>query len=782
MKGKVRDEIRRDSGRGDAAADGGGKKKEGGRKKKKKTKYQQEVEAVMERKKKLGTSTAGGSQNRRKRPAATQQPTARSDVESQRKMLDKRIESLRKDYKSHPNDLDKALDFADALRERDLIVHDGGTYQLESIRIHNSALKTIASKRDALIAQKEPTNVPLSGPTQSLNEELLLERNMKSLDGLYCSVQCSLGKQLFMANMFERAVTSYDACLAIAPDYLDALTYRASTLIILGRYEESARDYTRVLELDKNHLFMDAFTGLAKILVAKESAVPGGWDNIVSVLNDLIPQTEGRMKQIESLGGGNVQAKNLISESLKRMHLAMFSYHDSKTHNSEEAWDHLTTGYRYKMSALPPFDAQMERQRVVMVQQVFKAGFWPANVGSDSRTPIFIVGFPRSGSTLLERVLDAHPLVVGTGEDSVFNGRLDEIRNTIVETSVSGGNVGEVAQELADGVVRDMRRRWETIEANNNDGKKSSSRAPLRFVDKMLTNYMNIGFIHLLFPHALILHVAREPMDTLFSAYKHDFPPGGLDYTSSFPSLTVLYQSYRDVMTHWDKVLPGRVTHVRYEDMVADMPGMARAIVDAAGLEWDPEVLNFHRKKHAVNTLSTTQVRKGVYKSALQAWRKYEDQLKPLSRMAGDYVEYGLKTSLPSYVPTAPSSEGAAEGMVEGTKTAASSEETAAASDEEEGTGMMRGDRPKTDAAVEKIDSKYMDKTAEGAAASAPSDEVQADSDREEEKKSTKRDGEIADEAKENLDHEIMEGTAEIAATTASSKERAADLDIVGKI
>lgn len=95
----------------------------------------------------------------------------------------------------------------------------------------------------------------------------------------------------------------------------------------------------------------------------------------------------------------------------------------------------------------------------------------------------------------------------------------------------------------------------------------------------MLTNYYNVGFIHLLYPNALILHVAREPMDTIFSAYKHEFPPGTLDYTSDMEALAELYHAYRDLIEHWDQVLPGRVTHVRYQDMVNDMPGVARAII-----------------------------------------------------------------------------------------------------------------------------------------------------------------------------------------------------------
>eukprot|EP00957_Ditylum_brightwellii_P120450 9190242-Ditylum_brightwellii.AAC.1 len=88
-------------------------------------------------------------------------------------------------------------------------------------------------------------------------------------------------------------------------------------------------------------------------------------------------------------------------------------------------------------------------------------------------------------------------------------------------------------------------------------------------------------------------------MDTIFSAYKHEFPPGTLDYTSDFPSLAQLYQNYRDIMKHWDEVLPGRVTHVRYEDLVRDMPNVARSVINATGLQWDDGVLEFHKKKQA---------------------------------------------------------------------------------------------------------------------------------------------------------------------------------------
>mmetsp|Transcript_31941 Transcript_31941/g.70193 ORF Transcript_31941/g.70193 Transcript_31941/m.70193 type:complete len:603 (-) Transcript_31941:11-1819(-) len=583
--------------------------------------------------------------------AATTSPKSTKD------RIDEYIAGLRAEHAADPQNIYKALNLAESLRQRDLTIHDGGTAHMEAISTYKIAIDLILEKRRDLAENGTPTDVPLSGATESVNEELFLETTAKSTDGLLCASYCSLAKILFMASMFEQAVSYYDEALKLAPDYLDALTYRASTLIILGRYEEAAQNYLRVLELDEQRLFVDVYTGLGKILVANEESVEGGWSKVVEIIEAELPQKEAQLKGMDlptdGMDKNNVQmhqkianTKNLLVDALKRMHLTMFSYHDTKTKDAGKAWDHLSAAYRHKMSVLPPWNGQQEMQRVAMVKQVFTRGFWPDDVGSDSQVPIFIIGFVRSGSTLLERILDAHTEIVGTGEDSVFNGQLDYIRNNIVEASLSQNpiTIRDTVKDLADGVVRDMRTKWLTLEANNPTNKN-----PKRFADKMLTNYMNVGFIHMLFPNALILHVAREPMDSVFSAFKHDFPPGTLDYTSEFPGLSQLYLGYREIMEHWDNVLPGRVTHVRYEDMVEDLPGVARALIDATGLPFEEDVLQFHKKKQAVNTLSTTQVRKGIYKDHLKSWMRYEEQLQPLVDLLGDKVQHGYKTTLPGY-------------------------------------------------------------------------------------------------------------------------------------
>lgn len=603
------------------------------------TAYQEVVEVITRRRRKsFQTRKEGYSQSTvASTPSPQPKPTS---SDPQRSRLMEKIESFRLAYEDDPSNIYKALEYADAMRFYDLQFHDGGRFEQLSIQIYDNIVQLGKEERRSLIQSGKATK----GSTD-VAEEVTLEYKDKSADGLMCAIYVAQGKVFYMANMFERAAESYSNCLHIAPDYLDALNARGSTNIILGKYSEAAKDFQIVITKDSRRLFPDAFTGITRVLATKEDATEAGWDGVIPIARLLIATLE---KKIEA----HPQAKAALSNTIVRLQHVMFTYNDVKTKDHDQAWEHLTQAYRYKMSILPPWKSGRETNKVSQSKEIFVKNFWPPGVGSETKVPVFIIGFVRSGSTLLERVLDAHPMIVGTGENSVFNGRLEHIRNKIVETSVGADyRIGEVTRELAEDVVDGMRARWMALEKSTLQSPNETLQDPQRFVDKMLTNYYNVGFIHMLYPNAVILHVFREPMDTIFSAYKHEFPPGTLDYTSEFEGLAELYHCYRDIMEHWDSVLPGRIMHVRYEDMVHDMPGMARAIVDAVDLPWDDEVLNFHKKKQAVNTLSTTQVRKGVYKDSLQSWRKYELHLQDLIEKIGDRVTYNLQTSLPRYTP-----------------------------------------------------------------------------------------------------------------------------------
>ncbi|GKZ00043.1 hypothetical protein MPSEU_000957700 [Mayamaea pseudoterrestris] len=613
------------------------------------TAYQDLVEVITSRRRKSFQTRRGDTtkklsatvEDSNKPSPQPNQPSFKTgpSTDPQRMRVIEQINNMRQAYEKDPSNIYKAMDYGDAMRFYDLQYHDGGTYEREAIHVYQHVVKLGEEHRQALLNADKPT----TNPNALVQDEVTIEYKEKSADALLCAIYVAQGKVYYMANMFENAEASYSKCLSIAPDYLDALNARGSTNIILGKYSDAAKDFQTVITKDTKRLFPDAFTGLARVLASKEDATEAGWDGVVPVVKMLLSTLDHQAKQYP-------QTKTAVAGILTRLHHVLFTYHDTKTMDTDQAWEHLTKAYKYKMSILPPWEKGFEVRKVNQSKEIFVKGFWPLGVGSETKVPVFVIGFVRSGSTLLERVLDAHPMIVGTGENSVFNGRLDHIRNKIVETSVNAlYRINDVTKELAEEVVNEMKERWEILEGNKMQLLSEPRATPKRFVDKMLTNYYNVGFIHMLYPKAVILHVFREPMDTIFSAYKHEFPPGTLDYTSEFDALAELYHAYRDIMDHWDNVLPGRVLHVRYEDMVQDMPNVARAVIDAVGLPWDETVLDFHKKKHAVNTLSSIQVRKGVYKDSLQSWKKYEAHLQPLVEKIGERVKFGLRTTLPDY-------------------------------------------------------------------------------------------------------------------------------------
>jgi hypothetical protein len=195
--------------------------------------------------------------------------------------------------------------------------------------------------------------------------------------------------------------------------------------------------------------------------------------------------------------------------------------------------------------------------------------------------------FPRSGSTLLETILDAHPNVFGLGEDSLFNSQLPEIKDHVVKAA-SG-----TSDEVRDVVAKDAKAVSSKMVAMAKEMDQDPSKGKiLRVVDKMLFNYRNIGFIHLLFPQAVILHTVRDPMDTLLSCFTQKFDDKGLEWAFQPASLVEMYLDYLKIMDHFRKELPGRVVDVNYEEVVRQPDRVIKQlIVNKLGLPWEERSL-----------------------------------------------------------------------------------------------------------------------------------------------------------------------------------------------
>jgi tetratricopeptide (TPR) repeat protein len=292
------------------------------------------------------------------------------------------------------------------------------------------------------------------------------------------------------------------------------------------------------------------------------------------------------------------------------------------------AFAHYAQGNRLRRLELP-FDIAEFEHRSRRIRALFDAAFFAARrgCGDDSGAPIFIVGLPRSGSTLIEQILASHSAVEGTME-------LPNILNIAAEFDdrAPGRNgypeiVGAASpQELAA-----LGRRYLEQTAPLRQGHA-------RFTDKLPNNFSHVGLIHAILPNATIIDVRRHPLDACFSTFKQYFAEGQA-FSYDLEDLGRYYRCYLSLMDHWETILPGRVLTVRYEELVRSPEAQIRRLLEHCGLEFEPACLSFHETQRAVRTASAEQVRQPIYTSAIGHWRHFEQELEPLKRALGDSLE-----------------------------------------------------------------------------------------------------------------------------------------------
>jgi tetratricopeptide (TPR) repeat protein len=246
--------------------------------------------------------------------------------------------------------------------------------------------------------------------------------------------------------------------------------------------------------------------------------------------------------------------------------------------------------------------------------------------GAQAPDPIFIVGLPRSGSTLIEQILASHSRVEGTHE-------LVDITRMVVELQ---GRDWQLENPRYPGVLAqmsaaDLRRLGEKYLHDT----RSYRSGKAHFIDKMPNNFRHIGLIHLILPNAKIIDARREPMACCFGNLKQLFAHGQ-EFAYAIEDIARYYRTYLELMRHWDAVLPARVLRVQYEEVVADLEGNVRRLLDYCGLAFEPSCVEFYKTDRSVRTASSEQVRQPIYREALEQWRHYEPWLGPLREALGD--------------------------------------------------------------------------------------------------------------------------------------------------
>jgi tetratricopeptide (TPR) repeat protein len=262
-------------------------------------------------------------------------------------------------------------------------------------------------------------------------------------------------------------------------------------------------------------------------------------------------------------------------------------------------------------------------QKAVCTAEFFAAR---AGWGYTSAAPIFIVGLPRSGSTLIEQILASHSSVEGTME-------LADIPRMVQDLEGRTDQHGEPRYPgvLARLTADDCRRLGEKYLGDTG----AYRRGKTFFVDKMPNNFRHLGLIHLILPHARIIDARREPMACCFSNFKQLFA-SGQQFTYSLEDIGRYYRAYVELMAHWDAALPGKVLRIQHEELVGDLAGNVRRILKFCGLDFEPGCLDFHRTERQVHSASSEQVRQPVYREGLEQWRHFEPWLGPLKTALGD--------------------------------------------------------------------------------------------------------------------------------------------------
>jgi hypothetical protein len=291
---------------------------------------------------------------------------------------------------------------------------------------------------------------------------------------------------------------------------------------------------------------------------------------------------------------------------------------DLKDHR--HSFQHLLAGNAGKRSMIS-YDEASALALFDRIETVFSADLIAAKTGGGdpSQIPIFVLGMPRSGTTLVEQILASHPKVHGAGELKTLNDVVLTVRgadgNTIpypeFMTAIDKPALKQIGARYVS-LIREMTPHGD------------------RVTDKMPSNYYFTGLIHLALPNARIIHTVRDPIDTCISCFSKLFS-AEQNHTYDLGELGRYYKRYQHLMQHWHRVLPrGRILDVRYEDVVADLEGQARRIVEYCGLPWDERCLSFHETDRPVRTASATQVRQPIYKNSIGRWRVYEEFLQPL--------------------------------------------------------------------------------------------------------------------------------------------------------
>jgi tetratricopeptide (TPR) repeat protein len=426
-------------------------------------------------------------------------------------------------------------------------------------------------------------------------ERLLLEDPAHRLDyqGLYATACAGLGEH-------ERAIALYRELLQGNSSDADTHLSIGHAHKTVGRRDAAIESYRCAAKARQG--FGDAYWSLANLKTYRFTA-----------------DERRSMEALERDPGRSTVDRIHLCFALGKAFEDAGSYRDSFDHYARgNELKHATS--RYEPGII---EENTVRQKEVCTARVFDAA---GACGITDESPIFIVGLPRAGSTLIEQILASHSWVEGTQELPHIQQTVAELRGRDPDPRAPRYPLGLATMSAQ--TIRELGQRYLANTRPYRTGKP-------RFIDKMPNNFRHLGLIRLILPNARIIDARREPMACCFGNFKQLFAQGQ-EFTYSLTDIARYYRTYLELMQHWNAVLPGGILRVQHEDLVDDLETQVRRILEFCGLAFEPACLEFHKTIRSVRTASSEQVRQPIYRDGLVQWKNFEPWLGPLSDALGD--------------------------------------------------------------------------------------------------------------------------------------------------
>ncbi len=491
---------------------------------------------------------------------------------------------------------------------------------LEAVRHYQSAL---ALRPDYVEAHKNLGNV--MGLLNRHEEAAVHFERALALRSDDAEARVALGNALIKLDRPDEAVAHFRKVLALNSANVDARNGLGAALNMLGRSEEAIAEHRSVLAIKPNDVeahskLADALLALGRLQdanAARERAVAlaprkaGYYWNLAN--SKRFAEHDPHLAAMEALTG---VLSSLNAEEQIDLHFALGKVlGDIGAH--ARSFQHVLAGNALMRRRVVYDEAKtlgrFERMRRVFTTELMSE---KRGLGDPSSMPVFIIGMPRSGTTLIEQILASHPQVFGAGE----------LRDLAALAEQISGPDGSTVPEAIPTLSGERLRR---LGADYLAGVRRLAPEARRITDKMPGNFVLAGLVHLALPNARIIHACRDLRDTAFSCFSLLFARGHV-YSYDLAELGRYCRAYRELMAHWHGIMPGAIIDVHYEDIVDDLERQARRIVAHCGLAWDDACLDFHRTERSVRTASAAQVRQPIYRSSIGRWRRHEELLQPL--------------------------------------------------------------------------------------------------------------------------------------------------------